>query len=59
MQVNPSGLKKQKQKTVMIKNEYDVEVWKIPVQVFVAFQVLQFHSLDLVVVQMKLMETIW
>lgn len=31
----------------------------VPVQVFVALQVLQFHSLDLVVVQMKLMETLW
>lgn len=36
-----------------------VEVWKVPVQVFVAAQVLQFYSLDLVVVQMKLTETLW
>lgn len=31
----------------------------LPVQVFVAAQVFQLHSLDLVVVQMKLMETVW
>lgn len=31
----------------------------IPVKVFVAAQVLQFHGLDLVVVQVKLMETVW
>lgn len=43
----------------MVNNVCDFVVWKIPVQVFVALQVLQFHSLDLVVVQMKLMETLW
>lgn len=32
---------------------------EIPVKVFVAAQVLQFHGLDLVVVQVKLMETVW
>lgn len=31
----------------------------LPVKVLVAAQVLQFHSLDLVVVQMKLIETVW
>lgn len=31
----------------------------IPDEVFVAAQVLQFHSLDLVVIKMKLLETVW
>ncbi len=34
-------------------------MWEIPVEVFVAAQILQFHSLDLIVVQMKLMEAVW
>lgn len=32
--------------------------WRLPEQVLVAFQVLQFHSLDLIVVKVKLMETL-
>lgn len=31
----------------------------IPDEVFVAAQVLQFHSLDLVVIEVKLLETVW
>lgn len=34
-------------------------MWKVPEQVFVAAQVLQLYGLDLVLVQMKLMETLW
>lgn len=31
----------------------------LPVKIIVAAQVLQFHSLDLIVVQMKLIQTVW
>lgn len=31
----------------------------IPDKVFVAAQILQFHSLDLVVIKVKLLETVW
>lgn len=31
----------------------------LPVEVLVAAQVLQFHSLDLVVVEVKLIQAVW
>lgn len=31
----------------------------IPDEVFVAAQVLQFHGLDLVVIKVKLLKTVW
>lgn len=45
--------------SAVLRNESGVWVWRRPVEVFVAAQVLQLHSLDLIVVQMKLMETLW
>lgn len=46
---------RRRRKIFTVRN-HEVE---IPVKVFVAAQVLQFHGLDLVVVQVKLMETVW
>lgn len=34
-------------------------VQMIPNEVFVAAQILQFHSLDLVVIKVKLLKTVW